>query len=76
MCETKYRHDFTGLLDFHSSNKVLFAVHSKHSSFWPSADVKPMSKDLVYEMHVCSLYVSTLGEVNCPLALKAQRGLA
>ena len=45
-----------GVLDFHSIliTKILFAVRLKHSSFWPSADVKSMSKDVV---HVFSLYV-------------------
>jgi len=28
----------------------IFSVHLKHYSFWPSADVKPMSHDLVYAM--------------------------
>ncbi len=30
--------------------KILFAVHLKHSSFEPSADFKPMSNDLVHAM--------------------------
>ncbi len=38
-----------GLLDFHSIYKILFAVHLKHSSFWPSADVKHASNDVVHE---------------------------
>ncbi len=37
-----------------------FAVHWKHSSFWPSADVEPMSSDLMYAtlaaMYTLSLY--------------------
>jgi hypothetical protein len=36
-----------GLLDLHSTYTNIFAVHLKQSSFWPSADVKPMSTDLV-----------------------------
>jgi len=28
-----------GLLDFLALIEILFAVHLKHSSFWPSADV-------------------------------------
>jgi hypothetical protein len=28
--------------------KIVFAVHLKHSSFWLSADVEPMSNDLVH----------------------------
>jgi hypothetical protein len=31
--------------------KILFALHIKHSSFWPSADVKPVSNSLV---HACT----------------------
>jgi hypothetical protein len=34
-----------GWLDFHCTYKILFAVHFSHSSFWPSADVKPTSND-------------------------------
>jgi hypothetical protein len=30
------------LLDFQRTIKILFAVHLKHSSHLPSADVKPM----------------------------------
>jgi hypothetical protein len=41
-----------GLLDFSKHlYKTLFSVHSKHSSFLPSADVKPMSNDLVHDMY-------------------------
>ncbi len=32
----------TGLLDFHGVYTKLFAVHIKHSCFWPSADANPM----------------------------------
>jgi hypothetical protein len=35
-----------GLLDFHGTCKMLFAIHLKHSSFWPSADFKLMPNDL------------------------------
>ena len=43
--------------------KILFAVHLKHSRFWPSADVKPMSNELanakprqcIFALSVCSL---------------------
>ncbi len=38
------------LLHFHSIYKVLYAVDLKHSSVWPSADVEPMSNDLVHAM--------------------------
>jgi hypothetical protein len=31
-----------GLLDFHSTYNILFAIHLKLSSFWPSADIKPI----------------------------------
>ncbi len=30
-----------GLLDFKINYKIFFAVHLKHSSIWPSANVKP-----------------------------------
>ncbi len=30
--------------------KILFAVNKKHSSFWPLAEVKPLSNDLVNAM--------------------------
>jgi hypothetical protein len=30
--------------------KILFVVHLKHASFWPSADVIPVSDDLVHAM--------------------------
>ncbi len=30
--------------------RILFADHLKHSSFWPLADVKLMSNDLVHAM--------------------------
>jgi hypothetical protein len=39
-----------GLLDLHSNYKILFAAQLKHSSFWPSADVKQIQNDLVHEM--------------------------
>jgi hypothetical protein len=47
-----------GLLDFLCSYKIILCVHLKHSSFWISADAKPMSNDLVHELHVCSLSLS------------------
>jgi hypothetical protein len=31
--------------------KILFAVHLKRSSFWPSAVVEPISNDPVQAMH-------------------------
>jgi hypothetical protein len=39
-----------GLKNFHSTYKILFSLHLKHSSFWPSAGVKHMSNDLVNAM--------------------------
>ncbi len=30
--------------------EILFAVHLKHTSFWPSGEVKPVQKDLVHAM--------------------------
>jgi hypothetical protein len=47
----KYVQDSTTLrvnLIFNPLIKILFAVHLKHSSFLPSADVKPMLSDLIY----------------------------
>jgi hypothetical protein len=38
------------LLDFHNSNKIVFVSNLTHLILWPSADVKPMSKCLVYAM--------------------------
>ncbi len=32
-------------------NKILFGAHLKRPSFWPSADVNPMLKDLVHAKH-------------------------
>ncbi len=40
-----------GLLNFHSTLKILFSIHLKQSSLWSSAVVKPMSNDLEYAMH-------------------------
>jgi hypothetical protein len=37
-----------GLLDLHGTNKMLFAIHLKLYSFWPSVGVKPMSDSQVY----------------------------
>ncbi len=39
-----------GLLDFQITYKIAFIVRLKQSSFWPSADVKPMQNDLVHAM--------------------------
>jgi hypothetical protein len=39
-----------GLLDFHGTSKFFFGVRLKQSSFWPSADVKPMPNYLVHAM--------------------------
>jgi hypothetical protein len=48
-----------GLLDFHSTYKILFAVNLKHSSFWPSADVEPMQNCMQSpsSAHLLSLFV-------------------
>ncbi len=42
MGEIKFKHDIMVLLDFHSTNEILFAVHLKHSSFGTSGDVSPV----------------------------------
>jgi hypothetical protein len=52
-----------GLLDFHNTYRILFAAYLKHSSFWPSADVEPMSNDQLpimpwqcaYDLSMCIL---------------------
>jgi hypothetical protein len=50
LAEIKYWHDFMTKI-FIILIKLLFAVNLKHSSFLPSADVKPLSNDLVHAMH-------------------------
>ncbi len=32
---------------------MLFIIHFKQSSFWPTADAQPMSNDLVHTMQHC-----------------------
>ncbi len=39
---------------------MLSTIHQKHSRFYPSADVKPMSNDLARAVHVCFLYVYSI----------------
>ncbi len=38
-----------GLLDFHSNLTILLAINMKHSSFWLSVYIKPMSNDIVHQ---------------------------
>ncbi len=64
--EIKYRHDSTTkpiCQIFTELIKKLFAIHLKHSSFWPSADVKPMSNQPcacnALAVHECTLSVYT-----------------
>ncbi len=52
-------------------NKILLAVNLKHSSCWPSADVKPMSNDLVHVMprgrifsHVQPIYERAVSDLD------------
>ncbi len=40
--------------------KILFSVHSKHSTFWPSADVKPVKIIQCMQCKECSLSIYTL----------------
>jgi hypothetical protein len=48
-----------GLLDFNGTFEISFAVHLKHSSFWTSADGKPISNHLAHEMSCqCMLALS------------------
>jgi hypothetical protein len=58
------------LLDFIVLKVILFAVHIKHTSFLPSAVVKPMSNDLVHAMHwqcLFALYVYAVVMVHLRL---------
>jgi hypothetical protein len=52
-----------GLLEVTSNIKNIFCCLFKHSSFWPSADGKPMANDQMHAMphavHVSSIYVHT-----------------
>jgi len=41
-----------GLQDFHGTFKLLFVVYLKYTGYWPSADVKLMSNDLMHAMHL------------------------
>ncbi len=48
-----------GLLDLHGIFEISFAVHLKHSSFWTSADGKPISNHLAHAMpRQCMLALS------------------
>ncbi len=40
----------SGFLDMHSITKISFEVNLKYSNFVPSANVKPMSNNLVLAM--------------------------
>jgi hypothetical protein len=59
----KYWHDFT-TLQFYSIFilfiKILFAIHLKHFSFWPTATVKLMSNDIVHTMPWLCMYAHML----------------
>jgi hypothetical protein len=62
-----------GLLYFHSANKLSFAVHFEHPSFWPSADVKPLSNDkcLICFINIYSTISGFKGFVVLSLAGRA-----
>ncbi len=47
------------LLDLHTTSKILFAVDLKHSSCSQSADIIPMSNDVVHAMPWPSFSVYT-----------------
>ncbi len=49
-----------GLLDFQCTYKILFAAYLKHSSFWPSADVKPMLNDQAHAMPKQCMYAISM----------------
>jgi hypothetical protein len=46
------------LLYFHNIYTNIFIVQLKHSSFWPSFDVKWMSNDIVHAMCMFALSLS------------------
>jgi hypothetical protein len=49
-----------GLVTFHSTCKILFGVYLKHSSLFSSADIKPMSNDLVHVIACECIYSLSL----------------
>ncbi len=52
--------------------KILFAIHSKHSSFWPSADVNPLSNDQMHAkfgFSVCTIQSLCLAYYTMPPAV-------
>jgi hypothetical protein len=54
MGDITYQHDFAAQwvwLDLQGYYNILFAVNLKHSCFYLSADVKPVSNDLVHAVH-------------------------
>jgi hypothetical protein len=59
-CKKIYRHDFTKLMDLLDFHKIVFANYLKHSCFFPSVDVKPMSNDLWHTMPLQCMF--TLSE--------------
>ncbi len=65
--EIKCQHDFSTLLvllQFHRTYKILFDTYLKHSSFMPSAHVKPMSNDLANAIHCECIFLSACVHSN------------
>jgi hypothetical protein len=61
-----------GSLDFHRTNKILFVINLKHSSFWSSVDVIQVTHDIIHAMlslSVCYVLniLSTEVKKACPL---------
>ncbi len=50
-----------GLLDFKGATKILIAVRLKHSSFWPSGVVDPLSNDIVNSMPWQCMFALSMG---------------
>ncbi len=49
-----------GFQNFHRTCIIFFAVQLKHSSFWPSADVKCMAIELAHVTTLCGVCLDSL----------------
>jgi len=57
--EIKYLHDYASWLVYYTFIllvEILFGAYLKHSSFWPLANVKPISEDLVQAMPLLCMF--------------------
>ncbi len=60
------------LLEFNSIYKSIVCFHLKHSSFWPSADIKPKPNELSHAMHWQCMFAPSLYECTMiSLALRS-----